>query len=90
VAAIGAAYDLMWGCVGVRANLVVATGGAREDTLRLVGPTGWTQEGRPIGQVEGTFYLVYHLAPCPPPLTCAADSAHQRSTPFRVVRAPDR
>jgi hypothetical protein len=88
--AAGAAYDLMWGCVGLREHLVVAAGGTREDTLRLVGPTGWTQEGRPIGEVEGTFYLTYHLAPCPPPLTCAADSAHQRSTTFRVVRAPAR
>lgn len=79
------AYDGAWACVGHDNPIRVEAGRSRTDTLRIQGPTAWS-DGRPIGELQGVFELVYYGTwSCPGGCGQDAPDGTTASRPFAVV-----
>lgn len=64
------AWNPAWACVGHEENIVLEPGQVRSDTYQLEGPI-ISQNGQPLGEMEGLFRLTYSTCSRPADERCA-------------------
>jgi hypothetical protein len=80
-------YNQTGGCLVGGPKLIVDAGASRVDTLELSGPSVWTVDKQPVGDVTGSFELVLYPNWCDASQVCTSDTV--TSNVFTIAIAHD-
>ena len=77
-------WNPAWACVGHSESIVLEPGQTRIDTYAIEGPTV-SQNGQPVGEIEGLFKLSYRTLECADSGVCTPSSIS--SNAFKIELA---